>query len=183
MEPLRRPSAIQLKQSSRKKKSNEWVITKVALIKAFKDHRPYKDIIKQVRDTPYQGSISKFVNELKTRSSKVHTKLELESDQTDKLICTSSPKKTIRDCIERKLPDRLYNSLPKKDITTNANLQQAAMVLGHWDVDPFDNYKPRRYDRRINSGNTHQNYYCQGNNSNSFSVPRNINNSNNSTSP
>ncbi|KAH8356650.1 hypothetical protein KR084_002347, partial [Drosophila pseudotakahashii] len=38
-------------------KSNTWGTAKVALIKAFKDHRPYEDIIQHVRDTTYQGSI------------------------------------------------------------------------------------------------------------------------------
>jgi len=82
------------------------------------------------------------------------------------------------DCIKRKLPDRLYNSLSKKDIATLVNLKEAAMVLGHWDADPFDNNKPRRYDSRRNSGNTHQNYCCQRNNSRSYSYLRNNNNSN-----
>jgi len=80
-------------------KSNAWGTTKMALIKAFEDHRPYEDIIQHVRDTPYQGSISKFVNELKTRSSKGLYKLEFKPDQTDRLIYTSSLIKTIRDCI------------------------------------------------------------------------------------
>jgi len=57
-------------------KSNTWITTKAALIKAFKDHRPYEDIIQQVRDTQYPGSISKFVNELQFRSPKVNNKLE-----------------------------------------------------------------------------------------------------------
>jgi len=48
-------------------KSNAWGTTKMALIKAFEDHRPYEDIIQQVRDTPYQESSSKFVNELKSQ--------------------------------------------------------------------------------------------------------------------
>jgi len=39
-------------------KSNTWITTKAALIKAFKDHRPYEDIIQHVRDTQYPGSIS-----------------------------------------------------------------------------------------------------------------------------
>jgi len=62
--------------------------------------------------------ISRFVNELKFRSSKVHNKLELESDQIERSTCTNLLNKTIKDCIERKFPDRLYNSLSKKDITT-----------------------------------------------------------------
>jgi len=40
----------------------------------------------------------------------------------------------------------LYKSLSKKDITTLANLKKTAMVLGHWDADPFD---------KGNSGSTH----------------------------
>jgi len=47
--------------------------------RATKDHKPDEDIIQRVRDTPYQGSISKFVNELKFSSSKVHNKLELQT--------------------------------------------------------------------------------------------------------
>jgi len=125
------------------------------------------------------------------RSWKVHNKLELESDPIDRSIYTSSLNKTIRDCIERKLPDRLYNSLSKKDITTLANLKEAAMDLGHWDADPFDNNRPRRQDIRRNSGSTHQNYYYQKYNSHSHGYPRynnnnnsrDNNNSNNSTNP
>jgi len=113
------------------------------------------------------------------RSWKVHNKLELESDPIDRSIYTSSLNKTIRDCIERKLPDRLYNSLSKKDITTLANLKEAAMDLGHWDADPFDNNRPRRQDIRRNSGSTHQNYYYQKYNSHSHGYPR-YNNNNNS---
>jgi len=95
--------------------------TKAALIKAFKVHRPYEDIIQHVRDTQYQGSISKFVN------------------------------------------DRLFSSLSKKDISTLANSKESAMILGHWDSDPFDNYKPKRHDNRRNSGSNllHQNHYYQ----------------------
>jgi len=46
------------------------------------------------------------------------------------------------------------------------------MVLGHWDADPFDNYKPRRQDNRRNSGSTHQNHYYQKYNSESHSYPK-----------
>jgi len=120
-------------------KSNTWITTKAALTKAFKDHRPYENIIQHVRDTQYQGSISKFVNELQFRSSKVSNKLELESDQIERSVYTNFLNKTIKDCIERKLPDRLYSSLLKKDISTLANLKESAMILGHWDSDPFDN--------------------------------------------
>jgi len=153
------------------------------LIKAFKDHRPYDDIIQHVRDTPYQGSISKFVNDLKFRSSKVHNKLELESDQIERSIYTIVLNKTIKDCIERKLPDRLYNSLSKKDITTLAYLKEAAMILGHWDADPFDNYILKRQDNRRNLGSTHQNHYNQKYIYQPYRYPRyNYNNdSNNST--
>jgi len=87
------------------------ITTKAALIKAFTNHRPYEDIIQHVRDTPYQGSISEFVNELKFRSSKVHNKLELELNQLERSIYTNFLNKTIKDFIERKFPDRLYNSL------------------------------------------------------------------------
>jgi len=104
-------------------KSNTWITTKAALIKAFKDHMPYEDIIQHVRDIPCQGSISKFVNELKFRSSKVHNKLELESDQIKRSIYANFFNKTIKDCMERKLPDRLYNSLSKTNISTLANLK------------------------------------------------------------
>jgi len=102
-------------------KSNTWITTKATLIKAFKDHRPYEDIIQHVRDTQYQGSISKYVNELQFRSSKVNNKLELESDQIERSIYTNFLNKTIKDCIERKLPDRLYNSISKKDISILAS--------------------------------------------------------------
>jgi len=47
------------------------------------------------------------------------------------------------------------------------------MVLGHWDADLFNNYNPRCYDSRRNSGNIHQNCY----------YPRNNYSSNNSTNP
>ncbi|KAH8330175.1 hypothetical protein KR074_010654, partial [Drosophila pseudoananassae] len=50
-------------------KTTTWMQTKLALIKAFKEHRPYEDVIRNVHQTPYPGSISKFINELKIRSS------------------------------------------------------------------------------------------------------------------
>jgi len=89
------------------------------------------------------------------------------------------------DCIERKLPDRLYNFLSKKGNTTLANLKETAMILGQWDADLFNNYKPKRQDNRRNSGSTHQNHYYQKYNSQSHSYPRYNcnNNSNNSTNP
>jgi len=168
-------------------KSNTWITTKAALIKAFKDHRPYEDIIQHVRDTQYQGSISKFVNELQFRSSKVNSKLELESDQIERSIYTNFLNKTIKGCIERKLRDRLYNSYSKKDISTLSNLKEPAMILGHWDSDPFDNYKPKRHDNRRNSGSnlSHQNHYYQKYNSQTHNYPRHSynNNLNNSTNP
>jgi len=168
-------------------KSNTWITTKAALIKAFKDHRPYEDIIQHVRDTQYQGSISKFVNELQFGSSKVNNKFELESDQIERSIYTNFLNKPIKDCIERKLPDRLYNSLSKKDISTLANLKESAMILGHWDSDPFDSYKPKRHDNRRNSGSnlSHQNHYYQKYNSQTHNYPRYSynNNLNNSTNP
>jgi len=105
----------------------------------------------------------------------------------ERSIYTNFLNKTIKDCIERKLPDRLYNSLSKKDISTLSNLKESAMILGHWDSDPFDNYKPKRYDNRRNSGNnlSHQNHYYQKYNSQTHNYPRNSynNNMNNSTNP
>jgi len=51
--------------------------------------------------------ISRFVNELKFRSSKVHKKFELETDQIESSIYTNFLNKKIKDCIETKLADRL----------------------------------------------------------------------------
>jgi len=85
----------------------------------------------------------------------------------------------------------LNNSLFKKDITPLANLIEAVMVLGYWNADPFDNYKPRCQDNRRNSVNTHQNYLYQKYITYSHGYPRynnnnnskDNNNSNNSTNP
>jgi len=113
--------------------------------------------------------------------------LELESDQIERSTYTNFLSETIKDCIERKLPDRLYNSLFKKDISTLANLKESAMILGHWDSDPFDNYIPKRHDNRRNSGSnlSHRNHYYQKYNSQTHNYPRHsYNNSlNNSTNP
>jgi len=59
------------------------------------------------------------------------------------------------------------------------------MILGHWDAEPFDNYKPKRQDNRRDSRSTHQNHYYQKYNSQSHSYRRYNynNNSNNSTNP
>jgi len=43
------------------------------------------------------------------------------------------------------------------------------MILGHWDAEPFDNYKPKRQDNRRDSRSTHQNHYYQKYNSQSHS--------------
>jgi len=49
------------------------------------------------------------------------------------------------------------------DISTLAYLKKTAIILGHWDSDPFDNYKPKRHDNRRNSESnlSHQNHYYQ----------------------
>jgi len=73
------------------------------------------------------------------------------------------------------------------DISTLAYLKKTAIILGHWDSDPFDNYKPKRHDNRRNSESnlSHQNHYYQKYNSQTHSYPRyNYNNNlNNSTNP
>jgi len=61
------------------------------------------------------------------------------------------------------------------------------MILGYWDSDPFDNYKPKRHDNRRSSGSnlSHQNHYYQKYISQTHSYPRYIYNNNlsNSTNP
>jgi len=61
------------------------------------------------------------------------------------------------------------------------------MILGHWDSDPFDNYKPKRHDNRRNSGRnlSLQNHYYQKYNSQTHNYPRHSYNSNlnNATNP
>jgi len=72
-------------------------------------------------------------------------------------------------------------------MSTLSNLKESAMILGHWDSDPFDSYTPKRHDNRRNSGSniSHQNHYYQKYNSQTHIHPRHSynNNLNNSTNP
>jgi len=82
-------------------------------------------------------------------------------------------KKQLKIVLRENFPIDYTIPYPKR-ISQLANLKESAMILGHWDSDPFDNYKPKRHDNRRNSGSnlSHQNHYYQKYNSQTHSYPR-----------
>jgi len=70
-------------------------------------------------------------------------KFELESDPVDKSNHTEMLNKTVKSVIDRKLPDRIYMSLARKDIDTIYKLKQASMELGLYDAIP-ENHRSNR---------------------------------------
>jgi len=139
-------------------RANTWLDMKKALAMAFKDHRPYVTLIRQLEDISYPGSICKFIEKLETQYWIMFDKLELESDHVDKSNYTEMLNKTIKSVIDRKLPDRIYMSLARKDIDTIYKLKQASMELGLYDAIP-ENHRSNRTEmnKRRNRGNYNQN--------------------------
>jgi len=66
--------------------------------------------------------------------------------------------KTVKSVIDRKLTDRIYMSLARKDIDTIYKLKQASMELGLYDAIP-ENHRSNRTEmnKRRNRGNYNQN--------------------------
>nr|XP_039149085.1 uncharacterized protein LOC120284711 [Drosophila simulans] len=176
-------SALQVVTQER---TNTWLETKKALAMAFKDHRPYITLIRQLEDTSYPGSICKFIEKLERQYWIMFDKLELEDDPVDKSNYTEMLNRTVKSVIDRKLPDRIYMSLARKDIDTIYKLKQASMELGFYDASP-ENFRPNRSkgNKRRNRGNynqkNNQKYYSNRNHNYNNHYPGM--NQNNNTQP
>jgi len=59
-------------------RANTWLDMKKSLAMAFKDHRPYITLIRELEGTSYPGSICKFIEKLETQYWIMFDKLELE---------------------------------------------------------------------------------------------------------
>jgi len=160
--------------------------TKKALAMAFEDHRPYITLKKQLEDTSYPGSICKFIEKLESQYWIMFDKLELESDPVDKSNYTKMLNITVKSVIDRKLPDRIYMSLARKDIDTINKLKQASMELGIYDAGP-ENQRSNRSEgnRRRNRGNHSQssNHIYYSNRNHNYSTYYPGTNQNNNTQP
>lgn len=155
-----------------------WTEIRTALAISFKDHRPYVALVKQLEETTYPGSISKFIEKLEAQYRNIFDKLELESDPVNKSNYTEMLKRTVKTTIDRKLPDKMYMSLARRDIDTIPKLKQATMELGLYDANPEDQYFPKTQGHNRKNGgsrnqrnnqryynNKHSNYYSAANQS------------------
>lgn len=105
---------------------NEWSTLKEALIVEFKTQTPLEELLRRLYYTPYKGNLRQFCEQLEDKSTVIIDKLALEGDQNNTIVYTQSMATTIKNTIKRSLPDRLYMSLARHDISTVQKLRQIA---------------------------------------------------------
>lgn len=110
--------------------SNNWPELKTALINELKTQTPCEELLRRLYNTNYNGNLRKFIEELENKSYIITNKLSLENNAASTILYTNAMKNTIKEVITRKLPDRLFMTLARFDITTVTNLKQVAQREG-----------------------------------------------------
>jgi len=102
---------------------NEWTTLKGALIDEFKTQTPLEELLQRLYSTPYKSNLRLFCEELEDKSTIIKNKLSLEGDQNNSIVYTQAMATTIKNTIQRKLPDRLFMTLASYDISTVQKLR------------------------------------------------------------
>lgn len=144
--------------------ATNWIQLRNALIDEFKTQTPYEELLRRLYNTNYNGSIRKFVEDLEYKSFVISNKLMLEGIDSQTILYTNAMNNTIKDVITRKLPDRIFMTLARYDITTITKLKQVAQREGLYENNFSDRSKTNTSttsnssDARRNRGNSH-NFY------------------------
>jgi len=107
-----------------------WTQLRDALIEEFKTQTPYEELLRRLYSTNYNGSIRKFVEDIEYKSFIISNKLMLEGIASNTLLYTKAMSNTIKDVITKKLPDRIFMTLARYDITSVTKLKQVAQREG-----------------------------------------------------
>jgi len=129
---------------------NEWTTLKGALIDEFKTQTPLEELLQRLYSTPYKGNLRLFCEELEDKSTIIINKLALEGNQNDSIVYTQAMATTIKNTIQRKLPDRLFMTLARYDISTVQKLRQVGQQKGLYE-DPISE-KDKKTDNRPKLG-------------------------------
>lgn len=106
---------------------NEWTTLKDALIMEFKTQRP---LLRRLYCTPFKGSLRLFCEQLEDKSTVIINKLALEDYRNNTAFYTQAMATTVKNTIQRSLPDRLFMALARHDISTVQKLRQIAQQEG-----------------------------------------------------
>jgi len=129
---------------------NEWTTLRDALISEFKTQTPLEELLQRLYSTPYKGNLRLFCEELEDKSSIIINKLALEGDQNNITVYTQAMVTTIKNTIQRKLPDRLFMTLARHDISTVQKLRQVSQQEGLYE-DPISG-RDKKSDSRPKLG-------------------------------
>lgn len=132
-----------------------------ALISEYKTQTPCEELLRRLYNTPFAGSIRKFVEDLETKSFIISNKLMLENNVSNTILYTNAMNNTVKDVIMRKLPDRLFMTLARHDITTVSKLKQVAQQEGVYETVFNDKTKPQNNSN--SNTNSPQNSKNKGN--------------------
>lgn len=133
--------------------ANTWIDLKEALIAEFKTQTPFEELLRRLYNTPFNGSLRKFIEELEEKCFIITNKLSLENNPFNNHIYTNGMNNTVKDVIIRKLPDRLYMQLARFDITTVSKLKQIAQQEGCYDSIWSDRAKSQNSQNKNNDQN------------------------------
>lgn len=124
-------------------KARIWPDLMNALISEYKTQTPCEELLRRLYNTPFPGSIRKFVEDLEVKSFTISNKLTLENNINNTLLYTNALNNTVKDVIMRKLPDRLFMTLARHDITIVSKLKQIAQQEGVYEITFNDRTKPQ----------------------------------------
>lgn len=138
--------------------SNNWMSLRSSLIEEFRTQTPYEELLRRLYNTNWNGSLRKFVEELERKSYIVSNKLALDTDGNTAIIYRNALKITTKNVITRKLPDRIYMTLARHDITSISKLKAVAQTEGIYEsYETQNNHKSENNSRR-NQNKSYANY-------------------------
>lgn len=132
---------------------NTWAELRSVLIDEFKTQIPYEELLRRLYNTYWSGSIRKFVEELENKMFEISSKLSLENNYTNTTLYTAAMANTIKDVIYKRIPDRMFMTLARYDITTTTLLRQVAQREGLYDTIVLNTEKAKA---KLNSPSTPQ---------------------------
>lgn len=110
--------------------ASTWTDLMTALISEHKTHIPCEELLRRLCNKPFSTSICKFVEKLESKSFVLSNKLMLENNHSNTVLYTNALNNTVKEDIMRKLPDGLFMTLARHDVSSMSKLKSVAQQEG-----------------------------------------------------
>jgi len=104
------------------------------------------ELLRRLYKTNFQGNLRTFFNEIELKQLVISNKLELDGNPNELILYTEAMFRTTKNLIQRKLPDRIFMTLARSDISTVLKLKQAAQQEGLYE----ENENLKHYNINVN---------------------------------